>query len=135
MIVTIRRRLLGVVLLAAAACAGLAGCGGSAPGKPTVTVATPTIRNGVQVFDVRGTATQTFAPSELDAAPGLIRVNFSVDQQSPPHDFIVASIPDAKTPVVSAGASTSLSFRASKPGSYQFVCSIHTNMQGILKVR
>lgn len=137
MTMTVRPRLLGIALAVAAGgtAAGLAGCGDSAPPKAPVTVAAPTIHDGVQVFDVRGTTKLTFAPSELDAAPGRITVNFHVDQQSPPHDFIVPSIAGAKTPVVSAGASTSVSFRAPSAGSYQFVCSIHTNMQGILKVR
>lgn len=127
--------------LAAAALAGLAvaalltACGGSGGGsKPGTTVATPTMAGDVQVFNVTGTTTLQFSPNTLDAKPGTIKVNFTVPKQSPPHDFIVPSIPNAKTQVVDAGTATSLTFRATKPGRYQFVCSIHANMQGTLNV-
>src|SRR5258707_6293689 len=78
-----------------AVAAVLTGCGNSAPGPKATTSASPRIENGVQVFDVSGLTTLAFSPNELDAKPGEIRIDFSVPAQSPPHDFVIASLPGA----------------------------------------
>jgi plastocyanin len=118
----------------AALAAVLAACGGSGGGKQPTTAASPTLVDGVQVFHVSGTPTLTFTPNELDARPGEIKVDFSVEPQSPVHDFIVPSIPGAKTAPITAGTTVSTTFRIDKAGTYQFICAFHPNMQGILKV-
>ncbi|WP_131768814.1 cupredoxin domain-containing protein [Candidatus Protofrankia californiensis] len=115
---------------------GLSGCGSDAPtsSPPTVTSATPKIENGVQIFDVVGTASLEFSPSTLTARPGKITVNLTVPAGSAPHNFVIPEIPEARTSVASAGTSQSVTFTVDKPGSYSFLCTIHPNMHGTLTV-
>ncbi len=118
--------------------AGLSGCGNgsdkSAGSPPIVTSATPRIDNGVQIFDVVGTAALQFSPSTLTAQPGKITVNLTVPADSAPHNFVIPEIPAARTSVASPGTSQSVTFTVDKPGSYSFLCTIHPNMRGTLTV-
>jgi plastocyanin len=126
------------VALVAAVCAlGLAGCGGSAsPAAPAPAVtASPTVVNGVQVFNVVGTASLEFSPRELIASPGKIKINLTVETGSPLHNFVIASIPAARTGFASVGEPATVTFTVDKPGSYPFACTIHPNMQGTLTIR
>lgn len=112
----------------------LAGCGGGdGGGTPEQLVATPRNEGGTQVFTVVGTSSLQFSPKELDAKPGTIRVDFSV-QDGPPHNFVVDGIDGARTKIIRAGEKAPTTFTVTRPGSYPFVCTIHPNMTGTLKV-
>ena len=127
----------GVVTLAAALACALVGCGsgGSTQGSPGVTATlTPVVENGVQVFDVVGLRTLEFSATELIAKPGRIMVNFSVEKQSAPHNFVIPDIPDAHTSILSAGESQSITFTAGERGTYEVLCTIHKNMRATLKI-
>jgi plastocyanin len=104
------------------------------PPVPAGPAATPTIESGVQVFTVAGTKEVTFSPAFLAAKPGRIRVDYMVESASPPHDFVVPMIPTAQTDVLSPGEKTSLTFTVNTKGTYQFVCTVHPSMKGVLKV-
>lgn len=116
----------------------LAGCGSSGgsgtSGSGLGAIATPRIEGDIQVFAVTGTSSLHFSPSTLEAKPGEIRVDFSVEQGSAPHDFVIDAIPGARTELVSAGEKASTTFTVTNPGTYQFDCTVHSNMQGTLKV-
>jgi plastocyanin len=116
---------------------GLAGCGsgGTASGSPQVTASlAPVVDHGVQVFDVVGLRTLQFSAAELVAKPGRIRVNFSVEKQSAPHNFVIPDIPDARTSILPAGAAESITFTAGERGSFPVICTLHPNMLATLKI-
>jgi plastocyanin len=116
---------------------GLAGCGygNAAANSPGVTASlAPVIDHGVQVFDVVGLRTLQFSAAELIAKPGRIRVNFSVEKQSAPHNFVIPDIPDGHTSILPAGASESITFTAGERGTYPVICTLHPNMLATLKI-
>lgn len=113
----------------------VAGCGSDSGSTPAITATlAPTVSNGVQVFRVVGTRSLEFSASELVAAPGRIRVEFSVEQGSAPHNFVVPEIPAAKTEILSAGASQTIEFDAGERGSFEVICTLHPNMLATLKI-
>ena len=121
----------GVALLGSV----VAGCGGaSSPNTVVTSTLRPTVSDGVQVFTVVGTRSLEFSASELVAAPGRIRVEFSVEAGSAPHNFVVPEITAAKTEILSAGASQTIEFIADERGSFQVVCTLHPNMLATLKI-
>ncbi|OAA27049.1 plastocyanin [Frankia sp. EI5c] len=115
---------------------GAAGCGGGSGGAPPVAATlTPTVSDGVQVFDVIGQVDQTFSAGELVASPGTIRVDFSVVKGSAPHNFVIETIPGASTKILRAGESQSITFTVSEPGRYPVVCTLHQGMTATLVIR
>jgi plastocyanin len=103
----------------------------SASAHPT---GTPSMDNGVQVFHVRGTTSDQFVPHTLLAHAGTIRIVFSVDDQSAPHDLVIKGLPDATFPLVMAGKSASRTFAVSAGHTYSLGCTIHPGMTGSLVV-
>ena len=113
----------------------VAGCGSDTSSAPAVTATLqPTITDGVQVFHVVGTRSLTFSATELVAEPGRIRVEFSVEDGSAPHNFVIPEIPAAKTEILSAGTSQTIEFVAGERGSFPVICTLHPNMIATLKV-
>ncbi len=115
---------------------GAAGCGGEGGSSPSAgpTLAAAEGADGVQVFAVTGLPSMKFSASQLVAKPGRIRVDFSVAAGSPPHNFVVPTIPGATTKIVSAGEKQSVTFTVTKLGDYQVVCTLHPNMTTTLKI-
>jgi plastocyanin len=131
-------RIIGCALaLGLALVFALAGCGSGNSASDSSGVAaslTPVIEDGVQVFNVVGLRTLQFSALELVAKPGRIRVDFSVEEQSAPHNFVIPDIPEARTSVLSAGASESITFTAGERGSHPVICTLHPNMLATLKI-
>ncbi len=125
--------LLGLVL---AVLLSVAGCGGDSGDSPSTgpTLSATRSADGVQVFAVTGLPSMKFSATQLVAKAGKIRVDFSVAQGSPPHNFVVPRIPAAHTSIVSAGESQSVTFTVTQPGDYPVVCTLHPNMTATLKI-
>lgn len=115
----------------------LAGCGSGLPSEKSAS-ATPTgfpsMDNGVQVFHLRGTTTDQFVPRVLIAHAGTVRIDFSVDSDSAPHDLMIQGVPAASFPVVMAGKSASRTFAVAAGHTYSLACDIHPGMTGSLVV-
>jgi hypothetical protein len=47
---------------------------------------------------------------------------------------VVPEIADAKTEIISAGASQTIEFMADERGSFQVICTLHPNMLATLKI-
>ncbi|WP_232303738.1 plastocyanin [Pseudofrankia sp. DC12] len=127
------------VALAAAAVlalgAGATGCAAKKPVAPkVVAIETPTMSDGVQVFHVTGLADLRFDVGTLQAAPGRIRVDFTVADGSASHNFVIPKIPAARTDIVGAGTTRSVTFTVTEPGDYPVICTLHPNMSATLHV-
>ncbi len=81
-----------------------------------------------------GTASLEFSPSTLIAKPGKITVNLTVERGSPLHNFVIPTIPTARTNYASTDTPRSVTFTVDQPGQYPFVCTIHPNMRGTLTI-
>lgn len=112
-----------------------AGCTAKQPDAPkVVAIETPTNANGIQVFHVMGLADLRFDVSTLEAKPGTIRVDFSVADGSASHDFVIPKIPAARTDIIGAGSSASVTFTVTQPGDYPVICTLHPSMSATLHV-
>ncbi|WP_322781031.1 cupredoxin domain-containing protein [Frankia sp. Cas4] len=136
---SVGRAAISVVLAALLLSLSLSSCGsdqpaGSAGAAAAAPSATPKIENGVQIFDVVGTASLEFSPSTLIAKPGKITVNLTVERGSPLHNFVIPTIPAARTNYASTDTPRSVTFTVDQPGQYPFVCTIHPNMRGTLTI-
>ena len=117
------------VLAVAGGCLLLAACGaartsGEKAAGPTVAVLSPGA-DGVQAVEVGVGDNYRFSPSVLDAHVGEIRLTLRHVGNGAPHTLYGADVPGMRVPLVRAGQSQTVQFRASHPGSYRFVCTIH----------
>ncbi|WP_322760334.1 cupredoxin domain-containing protein [Frankia sp. Cr2] len=136
---SVGRAAISIVLATLLLSLSLSGCGsdqpaGSAGSATAAASATPKIENGVQIFDIVGTASLEFSPSTLIAKPGKITVNLTVERGSPPHNFVIPTIPAARTNYASTDTPRSVTFTIDQPGQYPFVCTIHPSMRGTLTI-
>ena len=115
----------------------LTSCGSGKPDEKSADATptgTPAVDNGVQVFQVRGTTSDQFVPHTLLAHAGTVRIDFSVDDNSAPHDLMIQGLPAATFPLVMAGNSASRTFAVTAGHTYSLACSIHPGMTGSLVV-
>ena len=135
------RRMLATGLLCAASLVlvpSLAACGSGKPNESSADATptgTPSLEGGVQVFHLRGTTSDQFVPHTLLANAGTVRIVFSVDDHSAPHDLVISGLPGATFPLVNAGQSASRTFAVSAGHTYSLGCTIHPGMTGSLVVR
>lgn len=80
---------------------------------------------GVQTVKVTAGNTYRFDPSTITVHPGKVRIVLTNTGSGAPHDWSLIGIPNATTTLIGGGASTSVTFTAPSPGTYQFVCTIH----------
>ncbi|MDT3441759.1 cupredoxin domain-containing protein [Pseudofrankia sp. BMG5.37] len=132
---TAGRRLAVTVIGALTLATAGAGCTAEHPDTPKPTaVLAPTTAGGVQVFHLVGLADLRFSAATLNAKPGKIRVDFSVADGSASHNFVIPKIPAARTDIIGAGASQSVTFTVTAPGDYPVICTLHPNMSATLHV-
>lgn len=81
--------------------------------------------NGVQQITLRVGADDRFHPSTFVVHPGKVRVVLKHGPSGAPHDFELSKFPHDYVTLTSDGQTNSATFTAPKPGSYQFVCTIH----------
>jgi plastocyanin len=144
----IRPTFLGVLAAAAlaiSACAGGPSPSSTAATDPAVSSSQPTASattNGgaagdtIQVTIATDTGVDLkFDPGELSVQPGAdVQVTFENRSQVPHNLTFEAPINVASSAVVAPATTESLRFTAPGPGSYAFVCTIHSGMAGTLIV-
>jgi plastocyanin len=116
----------------AAALAALAGCvrEASVNRRPHSGTGTASVVAGVQQVIIRSGVDLRFHPSTIVVHPGrvqIVLVNTSKPGAGPPHDLQLTGLPGAGVPLAEAGETRSVTFDAPEPGTYAFVCTIHTN--------
>lgn len=116
------------LLLIAPALALLAGCGGSSAPATGGTVGSATGPADAQVFTIRGTDRRQFDPQTVDAKVGTLTL--TLHNGGVPHDLKFADGALPSIPVVSGDRTASATLRFTKPGTYTFVCTIHSGMAG-----
>jgi plastocyanin len=123
------------VLAAAMLLTAVSGCAAEHEKTPVVTAtATPTVSDGVQVFHVVGLRALRFSASDLVARPGRIRIVFSVENGSASHNFVIPKIAAARTDIIGAGGSQTMTFSVPAPGVYPIICTLHPNMTATLRI-
>jgi plastocyanin len=118
--------LIGCVLLG---CVVLGGCGNRElrrppPSGPTETTVRPG-PDGVQAVDVDVGDDYRFSPAVINVQVGRIRLTLHHVGQGAPHTLYAAAVPGMQITLVRSGETQSVQFTATRPGRYQFVCTIH----------
>jgi plastocyanin len=86
---------------------------------------TATVVNGVQQITLHATDFR-FSPSTITVHPGAVVVILVNDGGGAPHNFSVRGFPADFVPLTADGQTKQASFTAPSPGTYEFVCTIHT---------
>ena len=109
----------------------VAGCNSTAEVNkrphPGTATASP-LAGGVQQVVVRSGVDLRFHPSTIVVHPGTVRlvlINTAKPGNGPPHNIQFSGLPGADVADTQAGYSSSVTFTAPAPGTYDFVCSIH----------
>ncbi len=120
------RALLLVLLLVLAGCGGTQGSHAKASTEGAVTAAGPA---DAQTATVVAGNDLKFAPETVRAKVGRLTLTMTI-QGGVPHNltFDDSSLGPA-IPTIPSGSSTQ-TYTFSKPGTYRFVCTIHTGMVG-----
>lgn len=79
-----------------------------------------------------GKINNTFDITHVAATAGQLTIDFSVPGGTP-HNFQVEGIVGTKIGLLSGGEKKAVTF-AVTPGTYTYVCTIHTGMEGTLTV-
>jgi plastocyanin len=113
------------VLLLAVALVACSNRSSSANRRPHSGVATASVVNGVQQVTIKAGANLRFNPSTITVHPGKVHV-ILVNTGGAPHNFEVTDFPADFVPLGTDGQTTQATFTAPSPGTYEFVCTIHT---------
>jgi len=106
-----------------------AGCTNTNPpvnSRPHQGTGTATDVNGVQQITVHAGDLYRFDPSTIVVRPGQVHVVLVNDGTGAPHDWSLVGFPAAFAPLSGAGQSTAVTFTAPAPGTYAYVCTIHS---------
>lgn len=98
--------------------------------RPHTGTGTASSIGGTQQIVVTTGVDLRFHPATIVVHPGLVRLvlnNVATNGTGPPHDIVVSGLPAADVPLTTAGRTTSVTFTAPAPGTYNFVCTIHAN--------
>lgn len=113
----------------------LAACGSSghraqAPGSSE----SATVRNGVQQLTVVAGNDLRFHQTALHAHTGKVKITLDVTGDVP-HDLLLANGPAANTSTGTVSKGTrSVVLTFTKPGTYNFLCTIHPQMTGTITI-
>jgi plastocyanin len=110
-------------VLAAAACSNSQAPTARGPHTGTVSAS---VVNGVQEVRIEATDQFRFHPSTIVVHPGKVRVVLVNVGKGAPHNLLVKGFPADFVPLAGAGQSEAATFTAPSPGSYTFVCTLHT---------
>lgn len=132
-------RTVAAAALTVVALAAVTGCSNrqAAPNRRGHTGSTTaSFENGVQQVTLVVNDTFRFSPSTITVHPGKVTITLVHKGSGAPHDFSVDGHPTDNVPLVRAGATRSQTFTAPAPGTYRFVCTLHTaqGMTGTLVV-
>lgn len=94
--------------------------------EPHTGSATASTVSGVQQVLVTTGDDYRFHPSRITAAPGPLRVILENKGKGAPHNLSVDNVANAFVPLTRAGTTSQSTFTLSTPGTYRFVCTIHT---------
>jgi plastocyanin len=118
-------------LVAAASLILLAGCSNrESPTnkRPHTGTGSASAVGGVQQITITSGVDLRFHPATIVVHPGTVRLvlkNIPTNGNGPPHNVVFANLPAANVPLTEAGRTTTVTFTAPAPGTYNFVCSIH----------
>lgn len=132
-----RRAVAAAVFVLTVAGGSLAGCGESAGEHGTQSAGgteTATTSGGVQQLTVKAGNDLRFQQTNLQAHTGKVTLTLDV-LGDVPHNLILADGPLANTGTgtVSSG-SKSITLTFSKPGTYNYLCTIHPKMKGTITI-
>lgn len=102
------------------------GGSGASPSGSTVT-ATPG-----ETVSLEGKVNDKFSVETINTNPGALTLKLTVPGGTP-HNLEVEGVAAAKIPLISGGESRSITMTL-KSGTYNFVCTIHTGMDGKIVV-
>jgi plastocyanin len=98
--------------------------------------ATASTEGGVQQVTLVVNDKFRFDPSTITVHQGTVKITLVHKGSGAPHDFSVDGAPADHTGLVRSGGTTSATFTTPSPGTYRFVCTLHTaqGMTGTLVV-
>lgn len=83
--------------------------------------------DGVQNVEITTGDDYRFHPSTITVHPGKVKVTLRHTGNGAPHDWALTALAQTfSVPLINGGQSKSVEFTAPAPGSYRFVCTIHT---------
>ena len=118
-------------LLAVLGLLALPACGGGQEGAtPSAAGAvTATSSGSGQAATVLGTTRLKFSPETVSAQPGALALTLTIDGGTP-HDLTFDDPGVGSAVPVTVSGSATRTFTFSRPGTYRFVCTLHTGMVG-----
>lgn len=133
-------RIAGAVLAAGLLLVGCSNRESPVNKRPHEGTGTASAVGGVQEITITTGVDLRFHPSTIVVHRGEVRLilkNVPTNGGGPPHDLTFAGMPFASVPYTPVGATSSVTFMAPAPGTYDFVCTIHAaqNQTGKLIVQ
>lgn len=132
----LRRTFVSCIAAGALAALALTGCGSSSSSSASGDGGCKAVQNGEVTLSAKTTA---FSSSCLTMAPGSLDVTFDNEEKGVAHNFhlkdATPKVTDKDRTILKVGPDTqSVAYVDLKPGDYTYVCDIHPNMKGELKV-
>jgi plastocyanin len=124
-----------VAFAAAAAALLLTSCTSS--GRPDTGSTTAVDVNGVEQVTIRTGPDRLFHPNTFTVHAGTVRLvldNRIQNAAGEPHNLTFGNFAAGTVPLVRPGQHQAVTFTAPAPGRYQFVCTIHAGMTGVMVV-
>ena len=123
-----RRLQVGAGIVALIALCGCSNTEATINKRPHTGTTTAANVGGVQQVTITTGVDLRFHPSTIVVHPGKVRIvlfNNTGHGVGPPHNLEVTGIPGAFVPDTQSNQKREITFTASSPGRYRFVCTIH----------
>jgi plastocyanin len=114
----------------------LASCTNSGS-RPNTGSTTAVDVNGVEQVTIRTGPDRLFHPNTIIVHPGTVRLvldNRIQNAAGEPHNLTFDTFAAGTVSLVRPGQKQAVTFTAPAPGRYQFVCTIHAGMTGVMVV-